>query len=360
MSAQDRPPTGQVPTRNAAGLDLYRDAGVDVARGDGLVDWLQEQHDQGVTPFGARVQGIGGFAALFRPDFRRLQDPLLVTSTDGVGTKVLLAIDHGQVTGLGQDLVAMCVNDLYTVGGRPLFFLDYYATGAIEEAQFKDVLRSIRSGLAQCGALLLGGETAEMPGLYGKGHFDLAGFVVGVVDGRAMLGPDRVQVGDELWAMPSSGFHSNGYSLLRRWLKDMDQVDPQLISQLLTPTRIYHEIPLILERVGPSGLHALAHITGGGISGNLPRVMPRGTVCRIDSKSLPTPSWMRSFIEGQGVDIMSQESVFNLGCGMIAAVAPQASSEFSATLASLGQTAVRIGEVCASAQEDDEAIVTFH
>ncbi len=325
--------------------DLYKEAGVDVAKGDRLVEWLQAGDKASVRhDLGTAVSGIGGFAALFRPNFKGMADPLLVTGTDGVGTKVLLGIDTGILGGLGQDLVAMCVNDLYTVGGRPLFFLDYYATGALDEEQFKAVLTGIKRGCELSGALLLGGETAEMPGLYGKGHFDLAGFVVGVVDGKRALGPHLVKPGDCLYALPSSGFHSNGYSLVRHWLQSAP-ASRQVLEQLMLPTRIYHEVPDLLAKLGDGVVHALANITGGGISGNLPRVMPEHTACHVRTAALPVPGWMRTFITSHGTSVEAQEAVFNLGCGMIAAAR------------AAGLDVVAIGDVKAAT---GEAHVVFH
>ena len=337
---------------------LYKQAGVDVEKGDRLVDWLLEHESAPkATRLGAVVSGIGGFAAMFRPNFKGLADPLLVTSTDGVGTKVLLGIDTGIVHGLGIDLVAMCVNDLYTVGGRPMFFLDYYATGALDEDQFKSVLAGIKKGCAQSGALLLGGETAEMPGLYAKGHFDLAGFVVGAVDGKALLGPQHVKAGDRLFALPSSGLHSNGYSLVRHWLKDSGKPDQALLDHLMQPTRIYHELPELVDKLGITSIHAVANITGGGISGNLPRVMPDGTDAHINVADLPTPPWMRTFIESHQATALAQEGVFNLGCGMIAIVAPEAAAAFTLAARALQLDVQPIGDVQAGS---GPAKVVFH
>ena len=345
-------------TTDTSSTDLYKQAGVDVDKGDRLVDWLQQQGNAPKTSrHGAVVSGIGGFAALFRPNFKGLTDPLLVTSTDGVGTKVLLGIDSGMVQGLGIDLVAMCVNDLYTVGGRPMFFLDYYATGALDEGQFKSVLAGIKQGCAQCDALLLGGETAEMPGLYAKGHFDLAGFVVGAVDGDAMLGPKHVKVGDRLFALASSGLHSNGYSLVRHWLKDGVKADPELLAHLMQPTRIYHELPELVDKLGIKSIHAVANITGGGISGNLPRVMPVDTEAHINMADVPTPAWMRAFLESQQTTPLAQEGVFNLGCGMIAIVAAEAATAFAAASAAMHLDVHPIGDV---RHGHGEAKVVFH
>ena len=315
--------------------DLYKESGVDVDKGDRLVDWLladgQEKGAKRAGRYGQVVSGIGGFAGLFRPNFSGMDDPILVSGTDGVGTKVLLGIETGELKGLGQDLVAMCVNDLYTIGARPLFFLDYYATGALNEDQFKAVLKGIKEACAMSQAALLGGETAEMPGLYEKGHFDLAGFVVGVVDGKKAMGPDRVQVGDHLYGLTSSGFHSNGFSLIRRWVETMKPKPSQeLLQRLMTPTKIYSEIPALVDILGPARFHALANITGGGISGNLPRVMPAGTIAEIKAASLPTPAWMTEFIVTNGTTPLAQEAVFNLGVGMIAIVAADAAADFEA------------------------------
>lgn len=333
--------------------DLYKEAGVDVEKGDRLVDWLQGDSDQGSRHrLGATVSGIGGFAALYRPNFKGMEDPLLVTGTDGVGTKVLLGLDSGLLEGLGQDLVAMCVNDLYTIGARPLFFLDYYATGTLDENQFKAVLTGIKKACRQCDASLLGGETAELPGLYEKGHFDLAGFVVGVVDGKRALGPDRVRMGDVLFSLASSGFHSNGYSLVRHWLKGAAVPPPStLIEKLMIPTKIYSEVPDLVTTLGPERFHALANITGGGISGNLPRVLPSNTVAVVDAAKLPTPPWMRSFIESHDTTPRAQEGVFNLGVGMIAVVAASAANAFADAARKSGLETCAIGHIEAGVGE---------
>lgn len=336
---------------------LYKDSGVDVDLADQLVDWLKKDESQGKIPLGEVVSGVGGFAALFRPNFKSLSDPILVTGTDGVGTKVLLGSETGYLEGLGQDLVGMCVNDLYTLGARPLWFLDYYATGKLDPIQFKSVLTGIQKSVKNCGALLLGGETAEMPGLYGKGHFDLAGFVVGVVDGKKMLGPKHVKKGDCLISLASSGFHSNGYSLIRKWLSEKPG-SPELLKSLMTPTRLYSEIPDLLDRVGTDIFHALANITGGGISGNLPRVLPPWAKAKINLESLPTPLWMRDFMASHGSTPASLEAVFNLGCGMIAVVDSERSSEFLSQAKSLGLDCQLMGSI----DRDDtqkEATITF-
>jgi phosphoribosylformylglycinamidine cyclo-ligase len=236
----------------------------------------------------------------------------------------------------------MCVNDLYTVGAAPLFFLDYYATGALNQNQFKEVLSSIQASCKTCDMALLGGETAEMPGLYEKGHFDLAGFVVGAVDGDQRLGPHRVNAGDQLIAFEATGFHSNGYSLVRKWLKEKPR--PELVSTLMTPTKLYSEIPELFLR-HPAAFHSLANITGGGISGNLPRVLPDNTVAEISFDKLPTPAWMKDFILSHVGNLRDVEEIFNLGAGMIAVVDASASGKFSQDAEEMGLRPHVIGSV---------------
>lgn len=324
--------------------DLYKESGVDVAKGDRLVDWLQDSGASTTNfPYGQLVNS-GGFAGLFRPQFGTMKDPLLVSGTDGVGTKVILGIEDHQTRGLGIDLVAMCVNDLYTLGARPLFFLDYFATSSLDETQFKEVLSGIRDGCALSQMALLGGETAEMPGLYKKGDFDLAGFVVGVVDGEQMLGAHRVVAGDKIYALPSNGFHSNGFSLVRKWLNECPSANDDR-AKLLTPTRIYHELPGIVDTLGTGVVHALANITGGGFSGNLPRVLPNDIVAEIEWERVETPSWMRTFIEDRGAKTADMEAVFNLGVGMMALIAADGAQDFEACAKAKGLGVYQIGQL---------------
>lgn len=324
--------------------DHYKNAGVDTDAGDALVGWLQSKKSSFTHPkgFGRVADGIGGFAGLFSINLSRFKNPTLVASTDGVGTKLLLGLENNLCRDLGQDLVAMCVNDLYTVGASPLFFLDYYATGSLNQNQFKEVLSSIQASCKTCDMALLGGETAEMPGLYEKGHFDLAGFVVGAVDGDQRLGPHRVKAGDQLVAFEATGFHSNGYSLVRKWLKETPR--PDLVSPLMAPTKLYSEIPdLFLKH--PETFHALANITGGGISGNLPRVMPKDTLAEISFDKLPTPAWMRDFILSHVLSLKDVEEVFNLGAGMIAVVDANACAKFLQDASEMGLKPHVIGSV---------------
>ena len=337
--------------------DLYKKSGVDINKGEALVDWLKESSDSQEAG-GARVSGIGGFAALYRPDFKGMQDPLLISGTDGVGTKVLLALEADKLEGLGVDLVAMCVNDLYCVGGRPLFFLDYYATGVLCDEQFKKVLAGIRKGLDASGCMLMGGETAELPGLYAKGHLDLAGFVVGVVDGPKRLLAENVEEGDSLVSLESSGFHSNGYSLIRHFLSEK-KADAQLLEKLMAPTKIYGQLPTIMDAMGPKKIHAMANITGGGISGNLPRVMPKNKVAVIEKAALPTPAWMTSFFEDHNARFEDVEPVFNLGAGMIAVIAKDAKEEFIAAADQAGFGPKVIGHIENAKQPDSQPSVEY-
>jgi phosphoribosylformylglycinamidine cyclo-ligase len=331
---------------NESNRELYKNAGVDVEKGDGLVSWLNEKNQENVasSKYGEVVSGIGGFSALFRPNFSQMKDPLLVSGTDGVGTKVLLGLEHNAIQGLGIDLVAMCVNDLYTIGGRPLFFLDYYATGTLNSEQFKQVLTGIKLGLKQADTLLLGGETAELPGLYANNHFDIAGFVVGVVDGEKKLGAENVKHGDLLYAFESSGFHSNGYSLLRSWVTKKSFNDAT-IAKLLEPTKIYYEWPKILDAIEDNSVHAVAHITGGGISGNITRVLPEGATAVIKQSDLPTPDWMQAIFHDCDASFEMVEGIFNMGVGMISCVDPAAKTQFEALAKSNGIKAHPIGYV---------------
>lgn len=334
--------------RSKPGRNPYEDAGVDTEKGDALADWLATdestafQHPRGL---GRLTSGIGGFAGLFEINFKNMKRPQLVASTDGVGTKLLLGLAHQQIDHLGQDLVAMCANDLYTIGATPLFFLDYYATGSLSEDQFKRVLTSIKSACKTCGMALMGGETAEMPGLYEKGHFDLAGFVVGVVDEDDRLGSHRTKAGDVLIAWESSGFHSNGFSLIRRWLeKNPKLATPETIKNLMTPTKLYPEVVTLAQEF-KQDLHAMANITGGGISGNLPRVVADGLVCEIKKSDLPVLPWMKDFILGSGSSLEEIEPVFNLGAGMIAVVDKKAADAFVTSSHALGLRAKVIGAI---------------
>lgn len=328
---------------------LYRSSGVDIAKGDAVVNWLQKSDSVDFSnPYGAPYGGLGGFSGLFKPNFKDVAEPLLVSATDGVGTKLLLALQNNQVEGLGKDLVAMCINDLYCIGARPLFFLDYFATGKLDDAQFKSVLTGIKNALKECHTFLLGGETAEMPGLYEGSHFDLCGFVVGMVDAPKMLRPELNKDGDKVIALASSGFHSNGYSLVRKLLQERGLAgDKELVQNLLRPTTIYCFLPDLINKYGTSSFHGLANITGGGISGNLCRVIPESLQANIDGATVAakTPQWMKDFLHNCDVSLDSVESTFNLGCGMAAVVSPEIADDFVNEVKQNGVDAYEIGHI---------------
>lgn len=317
----------------------YKSSGVDVEAGDALVDWLSESEsaDKKKSPhFDRIVSGIGGFASLFRADFPHLKKPCLVTCTDGVGTKVKLASQYKKFAGIGQDLVAMCVNDLICTGGEPLLFLDYYATGKLQLEEAKIFLSGVKNACHQSDCALVGGETAEMPGVYHDGDFDCAGFAVGVVDEEKTLGAHKVQKGDVLIGVSSSGFHSNGYSLLRKvFAQDMDH----WVDQLMTPTALY--VKLFKSLNASVQLHALAHITGGGID-NIPRVLGEH---QWKMKAWELPS---IFLEVQKRTQMSDEKMLktlNCGVGLVAILSPDEASKARSVIETHGFRSFDLGEI---------------
>lgn len=284
----------------------YKKAGVDVEAGDALVDWLAENSPQAQIHQDRIVSGIGGFASMFRIQFPEMKKPCLVTCTDGVGTKVKLASEFNDYGTLGQDLVAMCVNDLICTGGRPLLFLDYYATSKLDLKNAKSFLTGVRKACAESLCALVGGETAEMPGVYHNNDFDCAGFAVGIVDEEKALGPARVCENDVLIGVSSSGFHSNGYSLLRKvFANDI----LKWRDVLMRPTALY--VKMALDVFACAQVHAAAHITGGGID-NIPRVIPSHLTFDLQSWDWPEP-----FREVQRRTQMSDEQMLKtLNCGL--------------------------------------------
>lgn len=332
------------------GRDPYREAGVDIEAGNLFVRRIRTAVDSTRRP--GVLGGIGGFGGLFRlAEAGSLRDPLLVATTDGVGTKVLLARRAGRTRGLGIDLVAMCVNDLVVQGAEPLFFLDYLATGRLEVDEAARLVEGIAEGCREAGCALLGGETAEMPGLYDPGEFDLAGFAVGVVEHEELL-PKAVEPGDVVLGLASSGVHANGFSLVRRVLEreglrpeDPAPFDPArpLGELLLTPTRIYVKSCLALARAGL--VRALAHITGGGLVDNPPRVLPEGTRMVIDVRSWPLPPVFRFLAERAGLDAFHLARTFNCGIGMIAVTAPEQAAAARALLEDHGERVFEIGRI---------------
>jgi phosphoribosylformylglycinamidine cyclo-ligase len=326
----------------------YADAGVDIEAGDALVERIKPAAK--ATDRVGTMGGLGGFGALFDLKAAGYKDPILVAATDGVGTKLRIAIDTGHVGSVGIDLVAMCVNDLVCQGAEPLFFLDYFATGKLDVAAAAEVITGIAEGCRTAGAALVGGETAEMPGMYEGKDFDLAGFAVGAME-RGQTLPEGVAAGDVLLGLSSSGVHSNGYSLVRRivarsgldWDADAPFGAASLGAELLAPTRIYVQPCLAAHRAG--GLHGLAHITGGGLTENLPRVLPEGLGARIDLGTWELPPVFRWLAEQGGMVEAELLRTFNCGIGMIAVVAADRADALEALLAEAGETVTRIGAV---------------
>ncbi|SDY54510.1 phosphoribosylformylglycinamidine cyclo-ligase [Citreimonas salinaria] len=326
----------------------YSAAGVDIDAGNALVERIKPAAKRTDRP--GTMAGLGGFGALFDLKAAGYDDPVLVAATDGVGTKLRIAIDTGHVAGVGIDLVAMCVNDLVCQGAEPLFFLDYFATGKLDTDTAAQVIEGIAEGCAQAGCALIGGETAEMPGMYPAGDFDLAGFAVGAMQRGTAL-PAGVAAGDVLLGLASDGVHSNGYSLVRRIVEraGLDWDDPApfgdgaLGAALLTPTRLYVRPALDVIRAG--GVNALAHITGGGLTENLPRVLPDGLGATIDLNAIAAPpvfSWLR---EVGGVDQAEMLRAFNCGIGMVVIAAADRAEALLDRLRTSGETVFTLGRV---------------
>ncbi len=325
----------------------YRDAGVDIDAGNSLVDRIR--------PAVARTQrpevlgGLGGFGGLFALPVDRYREPVLVSGTDGVGTKLKLAIETGRHDGIGVDLVAMCVNDIIVCGAEPLFFLDYYATGRLDVDVAAAVVEGIARGCEDAGAALIGGETAEMPGMYAEGHYDLAGFCVGAVERAEIIDGSRVAEGDALIALGSSGPHSNGYSLIRRIIEhsgarlDEELDGGTLGSALMAPTRIYaRSLTALRQQVQ---VRAMAHITGGGLPENLPRTLPDHYGAVIDPASWTWPP-VFTWLQQQG-NVATSEMLrtFNCGVGMVICVPAAELDTALATLRDVGETAWHLGHV---------------
>ncbi len=324
----------------------YAQAGVDIDAGNRLVEEIKPLVATTQRP--GMLTGIGGFGGLFALP-QGYKEPILVSGTDGVGTKLTLALELGIHNTVGIDLVAMCVNDVVVAGAEPLFFLDYYATGKLEVPVAKAVIEGIAKGCQLAGAGLIGGETAELPGMYQAGEYDLAGFTVGVVERSKLLDGSQVRPGDVILGLASSGPHSNGYSLIRKVL-EVSGADPKdtldgnsLGDTLMTPTRIY--VKPLLKVLESAGVHALAHITGGGIVENLPRVLPPETQAVLNKNAWDTPVIFNWLQEHGGISDQEMYRTFNCGIGMALVVNPAAASTISDTLNGLGETVYTIGTV---------------
>ena len=328
----------------------YAKAGVNIAAGNALVKAIGPLARATARP-GADAE-LGGFGGFFDLRAAGYKDPLLVAGNDGVGTKVKLAIDHDRHDKIGIDLVAMCVNDLIVQGAEPLFFLDYFATGKLDNGVAERVIAGIAEGCRIAGCALIGGETAEMPGMYAAGDYDLAGFCVGAVERGEQLTGDRVAAGDVLLGLASSGVHSNGYSLVRRlsadkgWKLDrpaLFDMDRLLIDHLIEPTRI--DVKTLLPFIRSGRIHALAHITGGGLLENVPRVLPAGLHARIDADAWEQPRLM-AFLQAQGhIEPGEMARTFNCGVGMVLAVAPDEAASLAADLTAAGESVFTIGTI---------------
>jgi len=321
----------------------YKDSGVDITKGNKLIEKIKPIAKSTARP--GVLAGLGGFGAMFEIPLDRYDNPVLVSGTDGVGTKLMVAEMLNKHDTIGIDLVAMCVNDLVVKGAEPLFFLDYYATGFLNPELATSVISGIGKGCIQSGCSLIGGETAEMPGMYQGEDYDLAGFCVGIVEKNKIIDGSRVSVGDHIIALGSSGPHSNGYSLIRKIMEKSKPSSNQLDS-LIEPTKIY--VKSILSLINKVPVNAISHITGGGLLENLPRIMPSHLAAKIDSTSWGLPEifqWLQA--EGN-IDITEMYRVFNCGVGMVVVV-PEAKSQLTIDhLNMCGENAWLIGEVVKS------------
>lgn len=332
----------------------YKSAGVDIEAGNALVDRIKPIASR--TRNAGVMAGLGGFGSLYELPLDRYKKPVLVSGTDGVGTKLKLALDLNLHHTVGIDLVAMCVNDIVVQGAEPLFFLDYYATGKLSVDTAAAVIEGIGKGCEQAGAALVGGETAEMPGMYQEGDYDLAGFCVGIVEKDNIIDGSKVKAGDKLIGIASSGPHSNGYSLIRKIIERSglsltDHVNGKPLGEtLLTPTRIY--VKPLLKLMKTVDVHAMAHITGGGITENLPRVLPKDLSAEIDLSSWQMPE-IFTWLQQQGnVALADMLVTFNCGIGMIVCVDAQDETATLASLQQQGETAFSLGTIVPATSQD--------
>ncbi len=331
----------------------YRDAGVDIDAGDELVERIKPLAKRTRIP--EVLADVGGFAGMCRVP-EGIEEPILVSGTDGVGTKLKLAFQLDAHDGVGQDLVAMCVNDILTCGARPLFFLDYFATGKLALDQATRVVAGIARACEESGCALLGGETAEMPGMYPPGEYDLAGFAVGVVARKKIVDGSRAAAGDVVIGLGSSGLHSNGYSLARKVL-EARAVHPQtyapelgrsVAEALMTPTRLYpRAVRAVLEASPAIDVRAMCHVTGGGLPGNLPRVLPEGLGVRLDLGTFPRPAIISYLAKLGPVDEQELRATFNLGLGYVLVVPPRDVERALVALRAVGEDPYVVGEVLA-------------
>lgn len=328
----------------------YKSAGVNIEEGYKAVEMMK---DHVKTTFNKNVlTGLGGFGGLFQLDMTNLKNPVLVSGTDGVGTKLKLAFLTDKHDTVGEDLVAMCVNDILCQGAKPLFFLDYLATGKLEAEKAADIVKGVASGCRKAGCALIGGETAEMPGFYEAGEYDMAGFAVGVVDRDRIIDGSQIKPGDVIMGLPSSGIHSNGYSLVRKVFFEqcgydvntsLEAFESTLGDVLLTPTRIYVEAVMkILEKVN---VHGMSHITGGGFYENVPRMLPEGTMATFKENAWPVPKVFEVLQEKAGADLKDMYNTFNMGIGLMLVVDSADVETVQAAVKELNEEVYVIGEV---------------
>ncbi|MFT5111830.1 MAG: phosphoribosylformylglycinamidine cyclo-ligase [Parasphingorhabdus sp.] len=331
----------------------YKDAGVDIDAGDSLVDRIKPHAKR--TTRAECLGGLGGFGGLFELASHRYKQPVLVSGTDGVGTKLKLAIESGRHETIGIDLVAMCVNDIIVCGAEPLFFLDYFAVSRLDPQHGETIIAGIAEGCLQAGAALLGGETAEMPGMYQDGDYDLAGFAVGVVEKEDIIDGSRISPGNVLIGLSSTGPHSNGYSLIRKVLEisenglDMPFLDSTLGEHLLTPTRIYVKSLLQLQK--QVTIHGVAHITGGGLPGNVVRILPENCSAAIDANSWEVPEVFQWLQNTGNIAQAEMLRTFNYGVGMVLVVAADDVEQTLATLQESGESCWVLGQIKSGPQE---------
>lgn len=334
----------------------YKQAGVDIEAADALIERIKPHVKK--TDRAGVMSGIGGFGALFDLKQTGYQDPVLVSSTDGVGTKIKLAIDLDKHDTIGIDAVAMCVNDVIVQGAEPLFFLDYFATGKLDNDVAEAVIAGVARGCAESGCALIGGETAEMPGLYAPGDYDLAGFCVGAVERGRMITGETIQEGDVILGLASSGLHSNGFSLVRKLVQDSgaDYAAPldftggrALGDVLLTPTRLYVRSILAALKIhgvdGRAAIRGLAHITGGGLFENIPRVLPETLAARIDATSWALPPVFGWLKKSGGIDAADLATTLNCGIGMVVVCDPAQAGALAASFGKNGETVYTLGTI---------------
>ncbi len=341
----------------------YKDAGVDIDAGEELVSRIKPAVKRTMRP--GTMGGLGGFGAMFDPKAAGYKDPILVSSTDGVGTKIKIAIESGKHAHIGIDLVAMCVNDLIVQGAEPLFFLDYFATGKLDVDTAQTVIDGIAKGCEEAGCALIGGETAEMPGMYAADDYDLAGFTVGAVERDQILTGETIKPGDVVLGLSSSGVHSNGYSLVRKLMNNTQgygydtpapfEAGKTMGDVLLTPTRIY--VKPLLKALKLGGIKGMAHITGGGLTENIPRVLPDGTAVQLDARSWPRPGIFGWLAQAGNLEAADMARTLNCGIGMVVIVDAESVPLIAKSLIEDGESVHTIGEVVAHEGDSPRVII---